>query len=43
VPEARQSIGRYLDFYNSRRPHTALDRRTPDQPYFNQLPLRTAA
>ena len=21
VPEARQSIGRYLDFYNSRRPH----------------------
>jgi putative transposase len=43
VPEARQSIGRYLDFYNSRRPHTALDRRTPDQAYFNQLPLRTAA
>ena len=43
VPEARQSIGRYLDFYNSRRPHTALDRRTPDQAYFNPLPLRTAA
>jgi putative transposase len=43
VPEARQSIGRYLDFYNSRRPHTALDRRTPDQAYLNPLPLRTAA
>ena len=43
VPEARQSIGRYLDFYNGRRPHTALDRRTPDQAYFNPLPLRTAA
>jgi putative transposase len=43
VPEARASIGRYLDFYNRRRPHTALDRRTPDQAYFNPLPLRTAA
>jgi putative transposase len=43
VPEARQSIGRYIDFYNGRRPHTALDRRTPDQAYFNPLPLRMAA
>ena len=43
VSEARQSIGRYLDFYNARRPHAALDRRTPDQAYFDPLPLRTAA
>ncbi len=43
VPEARASIGRYLTFYNGRRPHTALDRRTPDQAYFNPLPLRLAA
>ena len=43
VPEARCSIGRYLDFYNGRRPHTALDRRTPDQAYFAPLPLRMAA
>jgi putative transposase len=43
VPEARASLGRYLDFYNRRRPHSALDRRTPDQAYFNPLPLRTAA
>jgi putative transposase len=43
VSEARQSIGRYLDFYNARRPHAALDRRTPDQVYFDPLPLRTAA
>ena len=43
VPEARRSIGRYLDFYNARRPHTALDRRTPDQAYFNPMPIRTAA
>jgi putative transposase len=43
VPQARASLGRYLDFYNRRRPHSALDRRTPDQAYFNPLPLRTAA
>jgi putative transposase len=43
VGEARQSIGRYLEFYNARRPHTALDQRTPDQAYFDLLPLRRAA
>jgi putative transposase len=43
VGEARTSIGRYLGFYNGRRPHASLDRRTPDQAYFNPLPLRTAA
>ena len=43
VPEARRSIGRYLDFYNGRRPHTALDRRTPDQAYFAPPPPRMAA
>jgi putative transposase len=43
VGEARMSIGRYLDFYNGRRAHSSLDRRTPDQAYFSPLPLRTAA
>ena len=38
VGEARASIGRYLDFYNSRRPHSSLDGSTPDQAYFNPLP-----
>ena len=42
VPEARASLGRYLDFYNKRRPHSSLDRRTPDQAYFIP-PLRAAA
>jgi putative transposase len=38
VAEARSSIGRYLEFYNGRRPHSALDRRTPDQAYYASLP-----
>jgi putative transposase len=43
VGEARRSIARYIAFYNARRPHFALDGRTPDQAYFDPLPLRTAA
>jgi putative transposase len=43
VGEARNSIGRYLEFYNSRRPHSSLDGSTPDQAYFTSLPIRLAA
>jgi putative transposase len=43
VAEARASIGWYLTFYNGRRPHSSLDRRTPDQAYFTQLPHLAAA
>ena len=43
VIEARASIGRYLTFYNGRRPHSSLDRRTPDQAYFTRLPQTAAA
>ena len=43
VAEARTSIGRYLTFYNGRRPHSSLDRRTPDQAYFTPLPQLAAA
>lgn len=43
VSEARTSIGRYLDFYNDRRPHSSLDGATPDQAYFSELPIRMAA
>jgi putative transposase len=42
---ARASIGRYIDgFYNTRRPHSSLDRQTPDEVYFNALqPIPAAA
>ena len=44
VPEARASIGRYLGFYNSRRPHSSFDGKTPDQAYFKLLaPAAVAA
>ncbi len=43
VSIAKQSLSRYVAFYNGRRPHAALDRRTPDNAYFNPLPLAAAA
>src|SRR6516164_8162691 len=39
VSDARASIDRYFDFYDSRRPQ-GLDGITPDQAYFTQLPQR---
>lgn len=44
LSEARNWIRRYLGFYNSRRPHSSLDGRTPDQAYFQpQIPEAVAA
>jgi putative transposase len=43
VGEARASLGRYLDFFNSKRPHSGLDARTPEQAYFDKLPQLAAA
>ena len=43
VAQAHASISRYLDFYNTRRPHSSLDRRTPDQAYFTRQPQIAAA
>ena len=42
VGEARASIGRYLDFYNRKRPHSSLDARTPDYAYFDHRPQAAA-
>jgi putative transposase len=43
VGQARASLGRYLDFYNHKRPHSRLAARTPDRAYFDHLPLLAAA
>ena len=46
VSDARASLGRYLDLYNQRRPHSSLDDQTPDQAYYGPTsmpPIRSAA
>jgi putative transposase len=43
VAEARRLIGRYLDFFNTKRPHSSLGARTPDDAYFTRLPTLAAA
>jgi len=43
VAEARRLIGRYVDFFNTKRPHSSLGARTPDQAYFAELPRLAAA
>ena len=43
VAEARTLIGRYLDFYNRKRPHSSLAARTPDHAYFTRTPTAGAA
>ena len=45
VSIAKQGLARYFEFYNRRRPHSALDGRTPDMAYYNfrEPPLTAAA
>ena len=44
VSAARESLDRYLTFYNTRRPHSSLDGQTPDQAYLNpSSPIPVAA
>ena len=43
VSEARASIRRYIQFYNTLRPHSALDRRTPNEAYFGSKDIAMAA
>ena len=38
VADARQKILNFLDWYNTQRPHSSLDRMTPDEAYFKTLP-----
>jgi putative transposase len=43
VQAVREGINQYFKFYNSRRPHSSHNDRTPDQVYFESLPLEEAA
>jgi putative transposase len=37
VSQAKAGIARYIGFYNARRPHSSLDKKTPDEFYFATL------
>ncbi len=41
--ELRAGLARYFAFYNTKRRHSALDRRTPDAVYFDQASRELAA
>jgi putative transposase len=43
VSEARASLARYFIFYNTKRPHSSLDARTPECFYYDHLPQVAAA
>lgn len=43
VSDARQRIGRFIEFYNTRRPHSSLGKKTPDEFYFASLPATQQA
>ena len=43
VSAAKAGLDRYFRFYNKRRPHSSLDRQTPNQFYYESLPLPMAA
>tara|TARA_B100000787_G_scaffold113772_1_gene84727 strand:+ start:297 stop:551 length:255 start_codon:yes stop_codon:yes gene_type:complete len=41
--QAKQIINNWIRFFNSERPHTSLDKRTPDNAYFTKALTRKAA
>ena len=43
VSDAKAALARYIAFYNSGRPHSSLDKKTPDEFYFATLPPQRAA
>jgi len=43
IPATREGLKAYFKFYNSRRRHKSLDRRTPDIVYWSTLPQKQAA
>lgn len=43
VSDAKRGLEKYFRFYNQNRPHTALDDKTPDEFYFDNLPAMQKA
>ena len=43
VPEAKENINRWFQFYNNERRHQSLLKKTPDTVYFYGLSLKNAA
>lgn len=43
VCDAKQGLEKYFMFYNQNRPHTALDDKTPNEFYFDNLPAMQKA
>jgi len=43
VSEARESIMHYLDWYNRSRPHSGIEKKTPDEAYAAMLPAAQLA
>jgi len=43
IAETRKGLTKYFDFYNRRRRHQGLDRRTPDNVYLSTLPQMKVA
>ena len=41
--QVKRIIDNWIGFYNSERPHTVLDKRTPDAAYYSQTQKRKAA
>jgi putative transposase len=43
IPAVREGLTTYFKFYNCRRRHQSLDRKTPDNVYWSTLPQKQAA
>lgn len=41
--KAKRVIDNWIDFYNDERPHTALEKRTPNEAYFQREAMKLAA
>ena len=43
VSDVRKSIMEYMDWYNQKRPHSRLGKKTPDEAYAERIsPVRVA-